>query len=603
MKASSEALCNPAVCSAPPSKGYMKAGDIIEDAVALMKELADTELAAISGAISMELDSVMKHHKRQKAGVHILQALASQSTDMGGSLPTLADLIQVVTTNSYDTRIQNKSSVKYDTDDRSKHADRKKGKLQHCLRQICRMRSIYCIPRETLLLTLLYKFKATPRKHWTLHCRMQHVMSEDWVTRGLKHPGVQAWKHPAWEGASKVFSLSVRDNKEFWRRVRFNRTTTDGEKVKNELIHTITGENIFIDDAVDSMAPYTRPSERWPYMDQCDYANAIASDEEIECKLKPKWLKHLELVTEETRMALFVRPPPEADKRQQQGPSVTHHFPIILNCGTSSYLDGVKIRDHIRQHAPAGTKYHVAGGDGAHVWVMMWLKAKFPKEFCNHVWYPCEFHGHNHVVDGVVRLCWSTIYEPIMLHFGEKNFVLKMNMKDYSTRLRWNLVILSGGILWLKTWCPPDLLRDIPKLLRKVRGNTPVWDMIGFIFYMASPIAAFKEANQCSDTEMMDFMWPYSLRIYGATTKCIYRCLCVLAHKVIKDSEPRVRHILRHWRTVADTNRRCAAMPLDLKNEKVTHVLICCCKITPNPCTDKCLLRRRSALPIGQGPD
>ena len=73
-----EALCNPAVCSAEPSEGYMKAGDVIMDAAALMKELADMELAAITGAISMELDSVMKREKRQKAGVHILQALTMQ---------------------------------------------------------------------------------------------------------------------------------------------------------------------------------------------------------------------------------------------------------------------------------------------------------------------------------------------------------------------------------------------------------------------------------------------------------------------------------------------------------------------------------------------
>ena len=237
-------------------------------------------------------------------------------------------------------------------------------------------------------------------------------------------------------------------------------------------------------------------------------------------------------------------------------------------------------------------------GDGAHAWRQNWCKAKFPRQFRDHVCVPAEFHGHHHFQEGAVELNWHHNYEPIVLHFDVgARFSKKANMKDYSTRLRWSLIILTATLLWLKSWCPEELLDDIPALLHNVRNNLPVWDFIGFAFYFLSPIHFFKEAMQCSDTGILDFMWPYSLRVYQGTQKRIYKCLCVIAHKIHKDSEQRVRYILKHFRTVSDTERRCAAMALDLKNEKVppsARTLNLIIYLFPV----ECCVRNRSQVPV-----
>ena len=59
---------------------------------------------------------------------------------------------------------------------------------------------------------------------------------------------------------------------------------------------------------------------------------------------------------------------------------------------------------------------------------MWWLKARQPHKYRDFVCVAGEFHGLAHLVDGLVILNWSSIYSPILLHFGVKGFNLKLNM-------------------------------------------------------------------------------------------------------------------------------------------------------------------------------
>ena len=49
---------------------------------------------------------------------------------------------------------------------------------------------------------------------------------------------------------------------------------------------------------------------------------------------------------------------------------------------------------------------------------MWWLKARQPHKYRDFVCVAGEFHGLAHLVDGLVILNWSSIYSPILLHFG-----------------------------------------------------------------------------------------------------------------------------------------------------------------------------------------
>lgn len=130
-------------------------------------------------------------------------------------------------------------------------------------------------------------------------------------------------------------------------------------------------------------------------------------------------------------------------------------------------------------------------------------------------------------------------------------------------------MILSGGWLWLRSVFGSEDLQDMPALLEKIKKNTPVYDLVGFLFYQASMVFGVKEGTQTSDVDMLDFLWTFSLRVYAATGKNQYKTGCVCNHKIYKDSEQRVRYLLRHCRTVNDSGRPCAGMAIDMKNEKV----------------------------------
>ena len=80
---------------------------------------------------------------------------------------------------------------------------------------------------------------------------------------------------------------------------------------------------------------------------------------------------------------------------------------------------------------------------------------------------------------------------------------------------------------------------------------------------VASPIP------QVSDHGLLNFMWRYSLRIYGHTGKVNYKKGCIQNSKILFDSEALVQALIRYHRTYNDTGRPCAGGAIDMKNEKV----------------------------------
>ena len=73
---------------------------------------------------------------------------------------------------------------------------------------------------------------------------------------------------------------------------------------------------------------------------------------------------------------------------------------------------------------------------------------------------------------------------------------------------------------------------------------------------------------QISDSGFLNFMWRYSLRIYGHTNKTNYKKGCIQQAKILFDSEPKTKAIIKYHRTYNDTGRPCAGGAIDMKNEK-----------------------------------
>ena len=73
---------------------------------------------------------------------------------------------------------------------------------------------------------------------------------------------------------------------------------------------------------------------------------------------------------------------------------------------------------------------------------------------------------------------------------------------------------------------------------------------------------------QVTDSGFLNFMWRYSLRIYGHTNKIVYKKGCIQVAKILFDSEAMVQALIKYHRTYNDTGRPCAGGAIDMKNEK-----------------------------------
>ena len=188
--------------------------------------------------------------------------------------------------------------------------------------------------------------------------------------------------------------------------------------------------------------PYGHPNTsliceccRWPFLDQYNFSDCIVSNPDMHTKLDAIW-KELFAITSDNSMAPLVRPPPECDLRKDrwEEPTITWPPPILLDTGTSSYLDAAKIYKACKRDGQATKR--VICGDMATFIRLWWLKAKFPSQYKDEVPWAGEFHGLAHLADGIVILNWTYILEPILLHFGVPGFNLKLNMKETSQRIR-----------------------------------------------------------------------------------------------------------------------------------------------------------------------
>ena len=85
---------------------------------------------------------------------------------------------------------------------------------------------------------------------------------------------------------------------------------------------------------------------------------------------------------------------------------------------------------------------------------------------------------------------------------------------------------------------------------------------------------AGKTATQCSDSELMDFVWKYSLLLYADTNKNQYKKGVLQVALVLFDSEPNVKAIMDYYRTYTESGKPCTGAAYDYLNEQVDLVTL-----------------------------
>jgi hypothetical protein len=210
-------------------------------------------------------------------------------------------------------------------------------------------------------------------------------------------------------------------------------------------------------------------------------------------------------------------------------------------------------------HESTEAEFRLIWGDLQTFMRDIWYNVKYPHHHPKNITAAGELHGRFHVQHGDLRQNELLIYGPMFMHFGVKGLSSdKLPMKMYSTLERWTFVIAAGTIMWLRSMFSAAEIRDVKKLLKSVKRNLPVCNMIGWLFYNATFIYGNKKAVRVNDHERLDFMWQYSLILYSLTNKYMYKKGCLMMLKILKDSEANITNLLRTWRTYSEHGRPCS---------------------------------------------
>lgn len=160
------------------------------------------------------------------------------------------------------------------------------------------------------------------------------------------------------------------------------------------------------------------------------------------------------------------------------------------------------------------------------------------------------------------------------MHFDIKSLSGdKFEMKQQARREMWTFTILSAGVSWLLDIFGQEDALDIQKIIKKIKHNLPVSHFIGWLYYHAGFLWGAKRAVRRGDVPFLNFLWRYSLLMYGPTEKRNYKKGCMMMDKILNDSEPNVLRILNDpkYRTWSDTGHCCARQELDMMEEKANR--------------------------------
>lgn len=310
---------------------------------------------------------------------------------------------------------------------------------------------------------------------------------------------------------------------------------------------------------------------RWPYLDEYDFKDVVPDDTKIHGWLFKDWEVLLSMCSRDDILGIFKHLPPEADQVEDRTRTVYWELPIMLDTGTSSYADTSKRISHMNSHIDAEKFVYV--GDMQTFFRDSFYHVKFPHHFPNNVSAAGELHGRFHVQHADLRTNRLLVYIPIFMHFGIKGLTSdKLNMKMYSTLERWTFLIMAGTLTWLRRVYDDDELKDLRKILRSTRKNLAVCNHLGWMYYYGTFIYGNKKAVRVNDHARLDFMWEYSLMMYARTNKYIYKKGVLLMMKVLRDSEPNVKRILKQWRTYSEHGRPCSGGEIDALRERVCIV-------------------------------
>ena len=439
------------------------------------------------------------------------------------------------------------------------------------LSQLARMRSQQCTPPLEIMKTIRLFYHGVSQRLMNSEVACRNILSYEWVEAAMDNLLLLNYEGPMGFDVSDDIEIFVKDNLEWWWNVKWQRTTESGTKVMSDLIHTVPGERVPVPRWL--LTEPIRDMEHWPFMRTYNLQQVILSRQEMDTTLSQKW-EEARIKSIGDNMSYLRRPPADEDKKIFYGPrgKRTPHFsvPIQMYVGTSSTADCQKIVDHVLRLSKC--KKQIIIGDYQTFKNLFWIKLR--DWVANNSWVPFagEWHQMAHMMDAIVIKHWRHIYEPIAHYLNIKGLQLKLIMKETMIRYRWTMTIANAGFIWLRTIFAEEEIADPIALMKTCEKNTPVWNFLTFIFYFVNSVWSCKTATQCSDSELMDWVWKYSLLLYGDTNKTQYKKYVLQLAIIRFDAEPSVTAVMDNYRTYTESGKPCTGAAYDYMVEKVINL-------------------------------
>jgi len=222
------------------------AEELVARAQGLAGSTALGDLTLAKGFLGEEVTELNRAARIGKPQDRLLSLLdgSSSSSSAEAPAPVLRDLLSDVIANSYDDKLARKGGKQVGARLLERYHRRKASQQDFLVGLITRMRGKHATPPEMIRRSLELKFYATHSKVWSLECFQRTAMSESWVDRLLDSPAVKARRPPTPGEWNSDIELHVRDNLEWYLKVKFNRHQ-GGKLLTSEVKHTVTGELFF----------------------------------------------------------------------------------------------------------------------------------------------------------------------------------------------------------------------------------------------------------------------------------------------------------------------------------------------------------------------
>ena len=216
---------------------------LIARAQGLAGSTALGELTLAKGLLRLEVTELNYAARSGKPQDRLLSLLDGTSPSPGAEAPAplLHGLLSDVVANSYDAKIARQGAKQVSARQRELYERRKASQQEFLVSLVTRMRGKHAAPPAIIRRSLELKYYATHERVWSLQCFQRTAMGETWVDKLLDHPAVRARRPPTPEDWNSEIELHVRDNLEWYLKIKFNRHL-GGKLLKSEVKHTVTGE-------------------------------------------------------------------------------------------------------------------------------------------------------------------------------------------------------------------------------------------------------------------------------------------------------------------------------------------------------------------------